>query len=244
MKRVIHVTVRDKIATAPKEALYVCGNSDYSIQFDFDEEWLEYTHKTARFNCGHEPIDVVFSGNICPVPKISNVTHFYVGAYAGDLRTTTPAYVSAKKSILCGSGSPKPPTPDVYAQIMEILNTLKVEIPPEQIDAAVYKWLEENQIDGINEEELKKAVEAALEEANESGKFKGDQGEPGPAGADGKDGSDYVLTDADKQEIAEMVNVNVDGGASIDDTTPSANTTYSSSKIDALLNEQKEAIVV
>ncbi len=32
------------------------------------------------------------------------------------------------------------------------------------------------------------------------------------------------------------------GGAAIDDTTPSANTTYSSSKIDALLNEQKEAI--
>ena len=32
------------------------------------------------------------------------------------------------------------------------------------------------------------------------------------------------------------------GGAAIDDTTPSTGTTYSSSKIDALINEQKEAI--
>jgi hypothetical protein len=39
---------------------------------------------------------------------------------------------------------------------------------------------------------------------------KGDQGEPGPAGKDGtngidgKDGADYVLTDADKTEIAQL----------------------------------------
>lgn len=31
---------------------------------------------------------------------------------------------------------------------------------------------------------------------------------PGPAGKDGQDGKDYVLTDADKQEIADMVDVN------------------------------------
>lgn len=144
MDKVIHVFVRDKIATAPKEVLYVCGNSDYSILFDFDEEWLEYTYKTARFNCGPEHIDVVFSGNTCPVPKISNVTHFYVGAYAGDLRTTTPAYVSAKKSILCNSGSPKPPTPDVYAQIMEKLNSLEAGgVSPEQIAQAVAEYMKD-----------------------------------------------------------------------------------------------------
>ncbi len=58
-----------------------------------------------------------------------------------------------------------------------------------------------------------------------------------------RDGNDYVLTEADKQEIAGMVEVTGGGsGAGIDDTTPSTETTYSSSKIDALLNEQKEAI--
>lgn len=34
---------------------------------------------------------------------------------------------------------------------------------------------------------------------------KGDTGAQGPAGADGKDGSDYILTDTDKQEIANLV---------------------------------------
>ena len=34
---------------------------------------------------------------------------------------------------------------------------------------------------------------------------KGDKGDKGDTGADGKDGADYVLTDADKQEIATQV---------------------------------------
>lgn len=58
---------------------------------------------------------------------------------------------------------------------------------------------------------------------------KGDTGATGPAGANGKD---YVLTEADKQEIAGMVEVTGGGGAAIDDTTPSTTTTYSSQKIE------------
>jgi hypothetical protein len=38
---------------------------------------------------------------------------------------------------------------------------------------------------------------------------------PGPAGKDGKDGKDYVLTDADKQEIAGMVEVTGGGDADL-----------------------------
>ena len=58
---------------------------------------------------------------------------------------------------------------------------------------------------------------------------KGDTGATGPAGANGKD---YVLTEADKQEIAGMVEVTGGGGAAIDDTTPSTTTTYSRQKIE------------
>ena len=64
----------------------------------------------------------MFTGDRCPVPIIDNATHFYVGVYAGDLHTTTPAYVSARKSILCGGTLPPAPAPDVYMQIMELLN--------------------------------------------------------------------------------------------------------------------------
>ncbi len=69
--------------------------------------------------------------------------------------------------------------------------------------------------DKIGKDELTAAVEDALTQAKESGEFKGDPGEPGPAGPAGADGvpgaqgpagpagSDYILTEADKTEIAE-----------------------------------------
>lgn len=69
---------------------------------------------------------------------------------------------------------------------------------------------------------------------------KGDTGATGPAGANGKD---YVLTEADKQEIAGMVEVPGGVGAAIDDTTPSATTTYSSQKIEDELSALNEAKV-
>lgn len=66
----------------------------------------------------------------------------------------------------------------------------------------------------------------------------GATGATGPAGANGKD---YVLTEADKQEIAGMVEVTGGGGAAIDDTTPSTTTTYSSQKIEGELSALNEA---
>jgi hypothetical protein len=51
---------------------------------------------------------------------------------------------------------------------------------------------------GISDEEVKTAVEEALAKAKESGDFKGDPG------------SDYILTEADKTEIAEEAAALVD----------------------------------
>ena len=67
---------------------------------------------------------------------------------------------------------------------------------------------------------------------------KGDTGATGPAGANGKD---YVLTEADKQEIAGMVKVPGGVGAAIDDTTPSTTTTYSSRKIESVVSALNQA---
>lgn len=65
---------------------------------------------------------------------------------------------------------------------------------------------------------------------------KGDTGATGPQGPAGANGKDYVLTEADKQEIAGMVEVPGGVGAAIDDTTPSTTTTYSSQKIEEELS--------
>ena len=103
----ITVAVQNKIAKQTNNVVYVCGNSDYAIKFTFDEEWNGLETKTARFIWNGQFEEVVFSGDTCPVPVISNTYSFEVGVYAGNLRTTTPAYVSAKKSILCGDNSPR-----------------------------------------------------------------------------------------------------------------------------------------
>jgi len=120
--RQINVTVSRKVAKADSKQQYVCGNSDFIVSFDFDAEWNEYPAKTARFISNGEYVDVVFNGSECKMPMFSNTHSIFVGVFAGDLRTTTPALIVAAKSILCGTVTPVEPTPDVYAQIMEIMN--------------------------------------------------------------------------------------------------------------------------
>lgn len=121
----INIKIRNKVAKADR-AIIVCDNSDYIAHFDFDAEWDAYTTKTVRFVYGGRYTDVVFSGNECPVPVIQDTRAVTVGVFAGDLHTTTPAYISCVPSILFGNGIPADPTPDVYAQIMELLNNISL----------------------------------------------------------------------------------------------------------------------
>lgn len=149
---IIEITVRDKIATTTSNTEYVCGNSDFVIVFDFDDEWKTFDMKTARFVYEGKHQDIVFSGNECRVPVISGTHRIWVGVFAGDLHTTTSAYIPAKKSILCDSGSPEAPSEDVYAQIMEQLNRLENgKVNPEAIAAAVDEYMKENPVDLLPE---------------------------------------------------------------------------------------------
>lgn len=120
---IIDIAIRNKIAVNTSKTEYICGNDDFIVMFDFDAEWDSFVHKTARFISNGGYVDVVFSGNECPVPVISNTYKIKVGVYAGDLRTTTPALIDARKSILCGTSVPAEPTPDVYAQMVALFNS-------------------------------------------------------------------------------------------------------------------------
>lgn len=175
---IVNVSITNKIARAEKHEPLVCGNSDYFIEFTFDDEWNAHHTKTARFIFGDQSYeDVVFNGSQCAVPVLQNTNEVKVGVYAGDLKTTTPAYLRAKRSILCGSGLPKDPTPDVYAQILALLNELEQNgVNDEQIAQAIADYLTENPIEGVSAEDVQKAVEEALQAAKESGEFDGAQG--------------------------------------------------------------------
>ena len=119
----IEVKVRNKIASVVDEEAYiVCGNSDYEIAFDFDGEWAEYSVKTACFTWNHQTKEVVFEGNVCPVPVLLKTLSVVVGVFAGNLRTSTPALIKAKRSALCEKGVIAPPPQNVYNEIMDEVN--------------------------------------------------------------------------------------------------------------------------
>ncbi len=98
----IKISITNKIASlVDEEAFIVCGNSDYTIEFAFTDEWSEYSDKTARFIYNGKHIDVTFNGNSCEAPIIANAREVLVGVIAGELSTTTPARIECKKSVAC-----------------------------------------------------------------------------------------------------------------------------------------------
>lgn len=131
-KKIIEVTVRDRVATHIGDDFYVCGNTEYEIHFDFDEEWDALDIKTARFIADGNVLypDRIFSGNVCSFPDnppISNTTSVRVGVFAGNLHTTTPARIPAVKSILCGTSTPAAPDEDAYHEAMEEMSKVATE---------------------------------------------------------------------------------------------------------------------
>lgn len=138
--KTINVTVRDKIASVVGDIVYICGNSDYVINFDFDAEWDDYDVKTARFVHDGSYIDVVFTGNQCAMPVIHKAYGIYVGVYAGNLRTTTPSHIPSAASILSAEGTPAEPPDDVYAQITALCSEAVAEAKSVRDDADAGKF--------------------------------------------------------------------------------------------------------
>lgn len=134
----IQVKIKNKVASlVNKNDFIVCGNNDYQIEFLFDEEWNSQPVKTARFVWNNQYQDVVFTGTVCNVPIINNALFISIGVYAGELRTTTPATITSKKSILCNDPIHVDPPEDIYNQLIELLE--KIGVPPEGYEGQVLK---------------------------------------------------------------------------------------------------------
>ena len=141
----IYIRVTQRHAVYEKDNYNpVCDNDDYVVRFQFDAEWDGYEHKTARFVTENGYTDVLFTGTECTMPPLANVQWVEVGVYAGDLKTSTPAYISIDRSILCGDNAvhPEPPE-DVYNQLLGRLNTIE-----QTIEQTVNDYLKENPVQG------------------------------------------------------------------------------------------------
>lgn len=182
---VINVEIKNKKAVRTNETAYVCDNSNFTVVFSFDEEWDEFDVKTARFSYDDKYQDVVFTGNECAVPIISNTKLILVGVFAGNLSTTTPARIVANKSILSASGTPEPPSEDVYSQIIQMIDDgmlkgekgdrgPKGDVPQKGVDywneddkAEVQEYIDEQT------EIIKADVEGLQEQLNNEAHFRG-----------------------------------------------------------------------
>lgn len=128
MSQRITIEIKDKIATCLTELPVVCGNSDYVVDFVFDEEWNAHDVKTAIFVVNGKATYQVFAGTACPVPVIQNTLIAWVGVFAGTvndgtLSTSTPALVKCIPCITDGDNVPLPPPDDVYNQIIDLINS-------------------------------------------------------------------------------------------------------------------------
>lgn len=210
----ININVKNKIARSMDEVI-VCGNSDYVVNFHFDEEWNDAYVKTARFIYNNTSVDVVFEGKTVAVPVITNATMVAVGVFAGDLRTTTPALITCNKSILCEKGLPPDPTPDVYAQIIELLNQSggsgKDGVSP-TVEVVETENGHRVKITDVEGEHIFEVANGANGYTPKKGVdyFDGANGYTPQKGVDYFDGEDYVLTEADKTEIAEQAAALID----------------------------------
>ena len=123
---IIEINVIDKVATVIGTPVIICGNTDYKLSLTFDAEWGEQAIKTARFvyirDGEVKNVDVPFDGAQVEVPKLHNTKEVYIGIYAGDLYTTTPARVPCTQSIRCMAAEPEAPLPNMYDQIIAMLN--------------------------------------------------------------------------------------------------------------------------
>ena len=132
MLTTIHITVRDRVPTITAGEDVISHNSDYAVEFAFDEEWQDKV-KTVYFVCEDGSYQaVVMNGNSCGVPMMAGEhRRIFVGVQAGSaekpsvLKTTRPCCLKVKDSIADYLGQPIPdPTPDVYEQIIAMLESI------------------------------------------------------------------------------------------------------------------------
>ena len=128
----IDIIIRNKTASAVNPPCIVCGNSDYNVKFDFDDEWQAHNSKIGVFaynRCGEwRSENVLFEGDTCPVPALHGVRSVWIGVTAGDVRTSTPADVPCRMGATDFSDTTEKPSADIWGQILAKFDELQTEI--------------------------------------------------------------------------------------------------------------------
>ena len=220
--KIKNITVRQKIATGD-DTYIVCGNSDYAVHWDLDDEWAEYNEKTmlVRVDNSPNPYTVQFTGTDAELPALYNTRRCVIGLMAGDVRTTTGAMFVCLPSARDASGVPVEPPADVYAQLVEQLAG-KISEPSEDGTAGQAlvtdgnggrSWATVQGGGGITPiiGDNGNWYLGDTDTGKPSRGATGAKGDPGPQGPAGKDGAGMDITGATVGQIAKIAAVDEHG---------------------------------
>nr|DAG46592.1 MAG TPA: nucleoid-associated protein [Caudoviricetes sp.] len=220
--KIKNITVRQKIATGD-DTYIVCGNSDYTVHWDLDDEWAEYNEKTmlVRVDNSPNPYTVQFTGTDAELPALYNTRRCVIGLMAGDVRTTTGAMFVCLPSARDASGVPVGPPADVYAQLVSQLSR-KISEPSQDGTAGQAlvtdgnggrSWATVQGGGGITPiiGDNGNWYLGDTDTGKPSRGATGAKGDPGPQGPAGKDGAGMDITGASVGQIAKIAAVDADG---------------------------------
>ena len=168
----IRIYVSKNVATCARGTPIVCDNTDYQIEFIFDEEWEAYPNKTARFIWNDQYFDVEFAGHTCMMPPVCGTEYCTVGVYAEGLQTTTGAKIRCRQSVLDLADEP---TPGYIEHNISEAEQYAKEAKESAADAATFAETAESHADDAKESaesaetsvsDAKAHAEAASESAN------------------------------------------------------------------------------
>ena len=91
-----------------------------TCKFTFSEDWNGITKSATFFPVEGEPFTQTLVDDWCEVPhEVIKAPLFKVSVFGGELITTNIIIINVVASGYVKGQTPKPPTPDVYAQILE-----------------------------------------------------------------------------------------------------------------------------
>lgn len=181
------------------------------IKFIFPDSWKSYT-KTAVFSCGDTVINLLLDvsnalcidEDTCYIPheviKYPAFTVSVYGVLADKRATAEECEVRVTKSGFLEGDEPSKPTPSEYSQMIGIMEEAKQIANSVRSDADNGAFKGEKGDKGDTGETGPKGDKGDKGEIGPSGQ----KGEKGEKGDTGEAGSDYILTEADKAEIAQI----------------------------------------
>lgn len=121
----LECTVRNRRITVSGSPLIVCGNSDYTLNVDFDNEWDGIEHITAQFQYlrDGQPVteNAPVTNGTCRIPILRCTWEVLVGISGGNIRTAAPARILCIPCVTDLCGTEKQPVRDLYNEAMEAI---------------------------------------------------------------------------------------------------------------------------